>query len=1135
MRLILLALVLWSCTAFTQEQQHIETVIQKGHLQQVTCSAFHPSGNYVVTGSGDYSIKLWNKKTGKEIRSFNAHTGEIRSVDFSEDGSQLLSVSKDNTFKVFDVLTGKVLLSDSYGKEDLWDGKFAPNNKIIISDGRDNVYLYDLELQVVVGEYTKSYSRSAKKNHINPNGLQIAEFVNYKEVKLIPLAEPYDTISISFDKANTAEFSPNGKYFALGSAKLFSTIYDAKTGKELHTLIDDPNVKCDGCNMEIAFSNNGKLIATGTKNTNLVIWHTSSGKKSKTLLPLTERPRVIEFSPDDKYLLVSDNKRVLVFEVKTGNKKLEITSDLISYYHPSFSPDGKSIIIPDTYNTASLWDIPTRKKQKTYKGYLNVPRTDQLKYSYSKWTDKRILNLIKNKTEVAFSSDGKYFIQGKIDTIAQLVNIQTGKIHHRLYGHSKQVMSFAFSPDNKLVATGGGDANIILWNVATGKRIRTFIGHRNLIFDLKFNLTGNQLISSSWDGSIRTWEVATGKETGYKGMDNASSYEIGFHPNDLYFISADLAKNLTFIEADAKEVFRSHIGHTKTVSGFDFSNDGTTLVSSSWDGTVKVWNGETGMLKSKFTGHSGAVLSVVHHPQKDLAFSGGADRTIKIFETNSGKEVKTLVGHSSSVSSLSIASQAGILISCSVDGVVKIWDLDTYQELYTYITIDNQNWLAKNRSGYFDGTGKALKLINYVSGMESLSVGSFFKKYHAPGLQKRIMNGEKFKETGQNIHELIKSASEVATTFKDFQNKKTTPISDSIYQHHSDNISLNISASSNTDIAEQVRIYNNGKLILNESFKEEVNFRGANKQERTFNIGLVPGLNKLEIISINKNGIESAPQKFKLFYDKEAGKTDLFLFTIGVNDYKNKSYTLNYARNDAESFAKAIKKGATSIFNEINSYALHDSEVTKANIDATFKEIASKIGPEDVFVLYYAGHGVMSIGSIEDGEEKSGDFYLVTHDVTNLFGDTQMLIDRAVSAKELMDYSRLISAQKQLFVIDACQSGGALTAFASRGAPREKALAQLARSTGTFFLTASQDAQYANEVGDLKHGIFTYSILEVLTGKHSAYASDHKITVNEIKSYVENRVPELSKQYHGTEQYPTSYSFGQDFPLTVVK
>jgi len=69
----------------------------------------------------------------------------------------------------------------------------------------------------------------------------------------------------------------------------------------------------------------------------------------------------------------------------------------------------------------------------------------------------------------------------------------------------------------------------------------------------------------------------------------------------------------------------------------------------------------------------------------------------------------------------------------------------------------------------------------------------------------------------------------------------------------------------------------------------------------------------------------------------------------------------------------------------------------------------------------------------------------------------------------------------------------------------------------------------------LGHGLFTYAILEALSGKADGGVIDNKITANELKSYVEDRVPELTEQFMLTPQYPTGYSFGQDFPIVINK
>jgi uncharacterized caspase-like protein len=185
----------------------------------------------------------------------------------------------------------------------------------------------------------------------------------------------------------------------------------------------------------------------------------------------------------------------------------------------------------------------------------------------------------------------------------------------------------------------------------------------------------------------------------------------------------------------------------------------------------------------------------------------------------------------------------------------------------------------------------------------------------------------------------------------------------------------------------------------------------------------------------------------------------------------------------------------------------------------------------DAFVFYYAGHGVMSEGP-EGGQPE---FHLAPHDVTQLFGNEPMLAERGVSAGLLRDWCRRIAAQKQLIVLDSCQAGGAVETFAAlRGVPEEKAILQLARSVGIIILAATGTEQVAAEFTKLGHGAFTYALLEGLSGKADGGSSpDGKITVKELEAFLNDVVPEITRQYRGTPQFPNSYSRGQDFPLGV--
>lgn len=179
--------------------------------------------------------------------------------------------------------------------------------------------------------------------------------------------------------------------------------------------------------------------------------------------------------------------------------------------------------------------------------------------------------------------------------------------------------------------------------------------------------------------------------------------------------------------------------------------------------------------------------------------------------------------------------------------------------------------------------------------------------------------------------------------------------------------------------------------------------------------------------------------------------------------------------------------------------------------------------PQDVFIFYYAGHGVI-------GQDK--EFYLVPTDVSDLANVQTELEQKGIPSKLLQQYAIDIQAQKQLFILDACQSAGAFETLMSNDGNQQKSLAVVARSTGTHWMAASGAKQFANEFASLGHGVFTYILLQALKGEA---ANNKQVTVNGLKNFLQIQVPALMKKYNGDEQYPASYGFGNDFPVENMK
>jgi uncharacterized caspase-like protein len=87
----------------------------------------------------------------------------------------------------------------------------------------------------------------------------------------------------------------------------------------------------------------------------------------------------------------------------------------------------------------------------------------------------------------------------------------------------------------------------------------------------------------------------------------------------------------------------------------------------------------------------------------------------------------------------------------------------------------------------------------------------------------------------------------------------------------------------------------------------------------------------------------------------------------------------------------------------------------------------------------------------------------------------------------------------------------------------------MSRSTGSALIAASRDDQFALEFEALGQGALTKAVLDGLAG--AASGGDDEITVGELKSYVESALPRLTEEHVGQPQFPTGFTFGQDFPV----
>ena len=118
-------------------------------------------------------------------------------------------------------------------------------------------------------------------------------------------------------------------------------------------------------------------------------------------------------------------------------------------------------------------------------------------------------------------------------------------------------------------------------------------------------------------------------------------------------------------------------GHTVQVYAVAITPDGQKAVSASLEHTLKVWNLQTGMVEQTLTGHEGAIRSVAITPDGQKVISASNDGTLKVWNLQTGMVEQTLTGHEGAVNSLTITHSGQKVISASDDRTLKVWNLQT--------------------------------------------------------------------------------------------------------------------------------------------------------------------------------------------------------------------------------------------------------------------------------------------------------------------------------------------------------------------------------------------------------------------------------------------------------------------------
>jgi len=166
--------------------------------------------------------------------------------------------------------------------------------------------------------------------------------------------------------------------------------------------------------------------------------------------------------------------------------------------------------------------------------------------------------------------------------------------------------------------------------------------------------------------------------------NDATVFSLSFHPNGKTIASTS-DKTITLWYLNSGEVTSKQLtGHTDLVYSVDFNQDGTKLVSGSFDETARIWSVDSGENISVLEEHSKMVTSVTFSPDGQLVASGSGDETVRVWKVEDpSKSILVLSGHSGGIESVCFHPEGNVLASFSYDNDIKLWKVNNGEELGT--------------------------------------------------------------------------------------------------------------------------------------------------------------------------------------------------------------------------------------------------------------------------------------------------------------------------------------------------------------------------------------------------------------------------------------------------------------------